>query len=191
MPPDLQRLLSEITAAEDDARALVAGLSDAQANWQPGPGTGWSVAQCLEHVGIANEVYVSHFLPVAKRARAAGAGPFRGLHPTWIGRWFAGSMEPPPRQKTKTFKNLVPPSSIPVARALADYLASHDRFRELVAAAAAVDADRVVTSNPFIRAVRMRLSTALLVVPAHERRHLWQARQVLAAPGFPGGHAGA
>jgi hypothetical protein len=191
MPPDLLRLLSQITAAEDDARALVAGLSDDQANWQPGHGTGWSVAQCLEHLAIANGVYVAHFLPVAERARAAGAGPFRGLHPTWIGRWFARSLEPPPRQKTRTFKNLVPPSSIPVARALADYLASHDRLRELVAAAAAVDADRVVTSNPFIGAVRMRLSTALLVVPAHDRRHLWQARQVLTASGFPGGHTGA
>ena len=163
----------------------MAGLSDAQANWQPGPGTGWSVAQCLEHLAMPTASTSPHFLPVAERARAASAGPFSGLHPTWFGRWFAGSMEPPPRQKTKTFKNLVPPSSIPVARALADYLASHDRFRELVAVAAAVDANRVVTPNPFVRAVRMRLSTALLVVPAHDRRHLWQARQVLAAPGLP------
>ncbi len=185
LPEGLQRLISEIAAAEADARALSAQLSDAQANWQPGGGAGWSVAQCLEHLAISNGVYASHFLPVAERARADGAGRFTGLHPTWIGRWFARSMEPPPRQKITTFKNLVPPSSIPLARALADYLASHDRYRELVDVAAAVDADRVVTANPFIRGIRMRLSTALLVVPAHDRRHLWQARQVLAAPGFP------
>ena len=127
---------------------------------------------------------MSHFLPVAQRAEA-DAGPFvTGLHPTWFGRWFARSMEPPPRQRIRTPKKLVPPSSIPLAKALADYLASHDRYRQLVAVAAAVDTNRVVTANPFIRSVRMRLSTALLVVPAHDRRHLWQARQVLAAPGF-------
>jgi hypothetical protein len=33
--------------------------------------------------------------------------------------------------------------------------------------------------------VRMRLATALQIIPAHDRRHLWQARQVLARPEFP------
>ena len=182
MPPDLQRLLDEIAAAEADACALSAGLSDAQANWQPGGGTGWSVAQCLDHLAISNRVYTDHFLPVAERA---AAGAFTTLSPTAIGRWFVRSLEPPPRQKTRTFKNLVPPSSLPLAEALAHYLASHEPYRRLVGLAALRDPNRVVAANPFIGAVRMRLSTALLVIPAHDRRHLWQARQVLAAPGFP------
>ncbi len=185
MPPDLQRLLTEIAAAADDAGALVAGLTDAQANWQPGHGSGWSVAQCLDHLAKSNAVYTAHFLPVTHRARAAGGGRFAGLRPTWIGRWFVRSLEPPPRQRTRTFANLVPPSSVPIAAAVAAYLASHDDYRRLVAAAAEVDVNRVVARNPFIAAVRMRLSTALLVVPAHDRRHLWQARQVLRQPGFP------
>lgn len=185
MPPDLQRLLAEIDAAEADARALTAPLTDTQGNWQPGGGTGWSVAQCLDHLAISNRVYTAHFLPVAERAATAGTGRFDGLRPNAIGRWFVRSLEPPPRQKTKTFKNLVPPSSLPVADALAHYLASHEPYRRLVAAAATVDPNRVVAANPFLGWVRMRLSTALLVIPAHDRRHLWQARQVLAAPGFP------
>ena len=185
LPPDLQRLIDGIDAAAADARALAGRLSDAQANWQPGGGAGWSVAQCLEHLGLTNRVYTAHFLPIAERAGAAGRGRFEGLHPTWFGRKFVAAMEPPPRQKTRTFKNLVPPSSLPLATALADYLASHDAYRALVTAAAAIDTNRVVAANPFVRGVRMRLSTALLVVPAHDRRHLWQARQVLAAPGFP------
>ena len=185
LAPDLIRLLNQIDAAAADARALTAALTDGQANWQPGGGTGWSVAQCLAHLGLTNGVYVGHFLPVAERARSRPHRPFAGLHPTWFGRRFVASMEPPARQKIKTFKSLVPPSSIPLATALANYLASHDRYRQLVTAAGEVDTDRVVAANPFLRAVRMRLSTALLVVPAHNRRHLWQARQVLAAPGFP------
>ena len=185
MPPDLQRLLSEITAAEDDARALVAGLSDAQANWQPGQGTGWSVAQCLDHLAKSNAVYTAQFLPVAEHARVRGGGTFQGLRPTWLGRWFVTSLEPPPRRRIKTFKTLVPGASIPVAEALASYLASHDQYRRLVAVAADVDANRVVATNPFVGTVRMRLSTALQVIPAHERRHLWQARQVLRQSGFP------
>jgi hypothetical protein len=31
----------------------------------------------------------------------------------------------------------------------------------------------------------MSLNSAFALMAAHERRHLWQARQVIAAPGFP------
>jgi len=187
MPPDLQRLLDAIAAAEADARALAAPLTDAQANWQPGGGTGWSVAQCLDHLAISNRVYTDRFVALAEQAAADGRGTFGGLRPTAVGRWFVRSLEPPPRQKTKTFRNVQPPSSLPLADALAHYLASHEPYRRLVALGATFDPNRVVAPNPFIGWVRMRLATALLVIPAHERRHLWQARQVLAAPGFPRG----
>jgi hypothetical protein len=183
--PDLADLLRDIADAESAAAALVAPLTDAQANWQPGAGAAWSVAQCLDHLAKSNAVYTAHFLPVAERARAAGGGTFRGLRPTWAGRWFVKSLEPPPRQKTRTFKNLVPASSMPAAAALAGFLASHEPYRRLVAVAAAVDPNRVVAANPFIGMVRMRLATALLVIPAHDRRHLWQARQLVQHPDFP------
>lgn len=185
MPPDLQRLLDQTALAAEDARALVATLTYAQANWQPGQGAGWSVAQCLDHLARSNVVYTAHFLAVAERARVNGGGTFQGLRSTWLGRWFVRSLEPPPRHRTKTFKTLVPASTIPAAEALASYLASHDHYRQLVAVAAEVDANRVVATNPFIGTVRMRLSTALQVIPAHGRRHLWQARQVLRQSGFP------
>jgi hypothetical protein len=58
--------------------------------------------------------------------------------------------------------------------------------RQMIAAAADVDINRATLPNPFLGIVRMRVSTALLVIPAHDRRHLWQAEQVWKAPGFPG-----
>jgi hypothetical protein len=180
---DLQRLLTEADAAESDARTLVAGLSDAQGNWQPGGG--WSVAQCLDHLAKINHAYMAHFLPVLLRARDRGGPAFAGLRLTWAGRWFIRTLEPPPRQKTKTFASVVPPASIPIADALAGYLASHEAYRRFVHAAQDVDVNRVGAQNPFVRVVRVRLSTVLCVPPAHDRRHLWQARQVLQAPGFP------
>ena len=120
---DSANLLRAIAEAEADATAMTAPLTDAQANWLPGEGAAWSVAQCLDHLAKSNAVYTTHFLAVAEGARAAGGGTFQGLRPTWAGRWFVKSLEPPPRQKTRTFKNLVPPSSIPVAQGLAGYLA--------------------------------------------------------------------
>jgi DinB superfamily len=183
--PELQALLAAIDAAEADARSLTAGLSDTQANWQPGGGMGWSVVQCLDHLAKINHFYVGHFLPVVERAKTDGRGPFAGLHPTWFGRKFISILEPPVTQKVKAPKNVVPTSSMPLADALGAYLGSHEPYRRFVHLASDVDVNRVGARNPFFKAVRVRVATALQVPPAHDRRHLWQARQVLAAPGFP------
>lgn len=183
--PALQRLLTETDASEADARDLAQGLTDSQGNWQPLEGRGWSVAQCLDHLATINRFYVGHFLPVVERAKTDGRGPFAGLAPTWFGRAFVKSLEPPPRLKMKAPTNVVPASSIPMDAALAAYLASHEPYRRLVHAANDVDVNRVGAQNPFFKACRVRVATALQVTLAHDRRHLWQARHVLQAPGFP------
>ncbi|MEX2663206.1 MAG: hypothetical protein WD227_14850 [Vicinamibacterales bacterium] len=41
--------------------------------------------------------------------------------------------------------------------------------------------NRATFQNPFIPVIRMRVSTGLHVVAAHDRRHLWQAEQVVHA----------
>ena len=183
--PDLQRLLTAIELVEADAKVIVSGLTDAQGNWQPHAGADWSVAQCLDHLAKINLFYIGHFLPVVERAKREGRGPFNGLRPTWFGRKFVSMLEPPVKQKMKAPKNAVPASNIPLGDVLSAYLASHHPYRRLVQAANDVDVNRVVTWNPFIKVVRVRAATALLVPPTHDRRHLWQARQVMAMPDFP------
>jgi hypothetical protein len=74
----------------------------------------------------------------------------------------------------------VPVSRIPKDAAVQGFVASHTGYRELVRLAATLDPNRVVVPNPFIGWIRMKVSTVLLVIPAHDRRHLWQARQVKA-----------
>lgn len=183
--PSLQALLDAVDAAEDDARTITTGLSEAQGNWRPDGGARWSVVQCLDHLAKINVFYVGHFLPIAEQARAAGQGPFAGLAPSWVGRKFLSILEPPVKQRAKAPRNVVPAPSIPVGAALEAYVHSHDSYRRLVALAGDVDVNRAGGPNPFFGMFRMRLATALQVIPAHDRRHLWQARQVLAHPEFP------
>ena len=186
LPTGLFDLIAAIDACDESARSLTSGLTDAQANWQPKGGTRWSIAQCLDHLARINEMYVGHFQAIVAAARRDGKGPFQGVHPTWLGRMFVRSLEPPPRQRLKAPTSVAPVSSIPIDVVLRDYLRSHDDYRRLVDACVAIDVNRVTGPNPFARAVRMRVATALLVIPAHDRRHLWQAQQVRLASGFPG-----
>ena len=58
LPADIKRIEDELDAAESDARALIAGLTEAHAGWRAQPGS-WSVAQCLDHLGITNRAYLA------------------------------------------------------------------------------------------------------------------------------------
>ena len=71
------------------------------------------------------------------------------------------------------------------AEILRAYHDAHGVVRKLIADAAGVDVNRATFPNPFLGILRVRVSTALLLLAAHDRRHLWQAEQVRAAPGFP------
>jgi hypothetical protein len=187
LPAELQSLLDQIDECEREAERLVAYMDDELVNRAPPPG-GWSVAQCLEHLALINNFYLEGWIEAVDRAARAQQGPFRGLRPTIIGRWFARSMEPPVRRmKAKAVAQVTPGPRLSRDEVVHRYKASHDNYRHLVRTAASVDVNRIVRPNAIIKSVNMRLSTVLLILPAHDRRHLWQARQVKASLSTPAG----
>ena len=184
--PDLLALHAALAAVEDDAQALTRGLTDAQGNWQERPGESWSIAQCLDHLTRINTLYMRHFMPVVESAATrADARPFDGLHPSVLGRMFLKVLEPPPRQRVKAPKVSIPASTLAIDDAREQYLRSHDGYRRMLELMAGFSVRGLRAQNPFVPVMPMRLSTVACVIPAHDRRHLWQARQVLQAPGFP------
>ena len=185
LPPPLQDLADQIDACEQSARVLVEDLTDTQVNWQTLPGRTWSIGQCLDHLRATNTLYIRDFLPLVREARERSAGAFRGLAPSWLARKVVSAQEPPPRLRVKAPKGLVPASTVRRDEVLNAYLESHAPYRALLRAAAEVDINRVTGPNPLVRWVPMSVATALLIIPAHERRHLWQGRQVREHSEFP------
>jgi DinB superfamily len=179
LPQELQALLDQIDACEGDADRMVADLDDQAVNWTP-PSGRWSIAQCVSHLTLMNDFYLRGWPEAVADAARAERGPFKGLHPTPIGRWFARSMEPPVRMKSKAITAVTPGPHVARATLVADYRRSHETYRHLVRGAAAVDVNRIVRPNAIVKQVKMRLSTVLLIIPAHDRRHLWQAANVKA-----------
>jgi hypothetical protein len=125
-----------------------------------------------------NAFYLRDWFGIVDEAVKAERGPFRGLRPTIFGRWFVTSLEPPVRMKAKAIDATKPGPRFSRHEVLARYKASHEGYQQLVRAAAAIDVNRVVGRNAIVKQVKMRLSTVLMVVPAHDRRHLWQAANV-------------
>ena len=179
MPGDLQSILDELDRTDQEARQLVSELSEAQLNWQPAPAA-WSVAQCLAHLGQMNSVLTSALRTAVRRASKNSPKPRRPIQPGWFGRWFISQMEPPPRRKLKTPKQGIPRAHKSGEEVLRAFIAAHDELRSLIHEAQDLDLNRIRFRNPFIGLLRYSVATALLVIGAHDRRHLWQAQQVKA-----------
>ena len=87
-------------------------------------------------------------------------------------------LEPPVRIKTRNPKKSTPRPSPPLADAYAAFRRSNDDLRAFIRANADLDLASIRFPNPFVSGVRFSLATGIHVLPAHERRHVWQAWRV-------------
>jgi hypothetical protein len=185
LPPDIQRILDDINAADRAADVIAAACTDEQFHWRPREGQGWSIGECLDHLATINVVYGSAISQGIQSARAHGWTRRAAAVPGFFGSLFVKSLEPPVTRRLRAPANTRPGPSRNRDATLAAYHAAHEHIRAMVADSAEIDANRACFMNPFIRVLRVRVSTGLSVIAAHDRRHLWQAEQVRRAPGYP------
>ena len=176
---DIEDLHNQLDAVERDARSLVENLAEEQGCWRAEEDA-WTVAQCLDHLAITNQVYLDAMKEPANRARAAGRLRRRPARPGSIGRWFAAKMEPPVKafSKMKATRNIKPAESPTLASAFARFLTSQNEIRAYLRTNADLDLAGIRFPNPLVPGIRFSVATGLHVIAAHERRHLWQAWNV-------------
>lgn len=181
---DLQGYRQQIEALNKDARDLLAGLSEAQVNWRPTPAH-WSVAECLDHLTVTNRELMKPIEAAIEDGRArglTGLGPFRyGI----IGNMIVRSMEPPAKMKFKAptiFKPRPDQSLEVVAR---DFFAAQNELLRLIMEANGINLARVKVASPVTKLIKLSLGQSFGLIITHNRRHLWQARQVRENPAFP------
>lgn len=179
LPTDIKELQDALEAAERDAQALVAGLTEDHGTARVEAGS-WSVAECLDHLATGNRVYLSAMLEPADRARALGRFRRRPAQPGWAGRLFVYTLEPPPRwwSRLTAPRKIRPRKSPPLAETFASFVACQADVRAFLDANADLDLASIRFPNPFVRGIRFSLATGLHVIASHDRRHLWQAWRV-------------
>jgi hypothetical protein len=187
-PLDGRALAEQFAANAADARALAAGLTDAQGRWRPRPGA-WSVAENLAHLAVLDRSYFAAFDAAVARARAAGRRPAGPRRLGRFGRAFVRAMGPVTGRglgrRLPAPAYYAPPAGEPLGGALDAFLAANGGLADRARAAADVDLGRVWVRSPAWPLLRFSLLTAFAALAAHERRHLAQARRAAARPGLP------
>jgi hypothetical protein len=175
-----------IDATDDAATAAVQGLDDSSVNWRPAAGQSWSIAQCLDHLSVAANIYTA---AIAKALDGTPRAPGDGdpmIAPGRPSEWFIRQLEPPPRRRTKAPAKIAPADRRAPADVLERFHAVNRAVRQLIDRMGGVDPNRVRFPNPFLPLLRFTVGAGVLILLAHHRRHLWQAHGVRNTPGFPG-----
>ena len=183
MDATIEGFLLQLLGIDQDLPGLVAGLSPAQFNWAPAPGR-WSIGQCIEHLNITTERYLPGLQRAMADARAAGKlghGPFTL---GFVERWFMQVLEPPVRRRVKTPKAFVPTLALAPDATLRRWQDLQGQFAQSIRAAEGLDLRAVRVRSQFAP-VSFSLNGTLGILLAHERRHLWQAREVRKDRAFP------
>ncbi|MBI4420376.1 MAG: DinB family protein [Gemmatimonadetes bacterium] len=184
MHPQLALVADELRTATARARAVTDGLDEAAFHRRPEP-TRWSVAECLVHLNLTTQAY----LPKIDRAiREAQTGPrlpdarYRRDFMGWLLCWM---VEPPARLRLRTSASFVPETTGSRESLIADFAQLQNELTHRLEAASGLDLNRLRITSPFEERMRYNLYSAFRAIPAHQRRHLWQAegvRRTVAAP---------
>jgi DinB superfamily len=186
LPADLRAIVEALDESDGEARRIIGELSDEQANWQPSE-TAWSIAQCIDHLARSNSMYAVALQEAVTGAGSSGKARRDAIRPGgWVSAQFIRSLEPPPKQKMRAPKKIIPASRVGAREALEAFLDATKSMRAVVRDGAGLDLNRIRFKNPFFGFLRFTVGSGLLITSAHNRRHLWQAEQVRRAAGFPG-----
>ena len=185
--PDLARFGRELEAVRRDAHGLMGGLSDGQLAWRPGPGR-WCAGEIASHLRVLNTRYLEAIDRAIEQARARGRTAGDGYRPGLVGGFMVRLMEPPVKRPLKA-PAVFRPAGDDGARdwrgELSGYLATHEALEERLQRAGDVSLVQARVVSPGTRLLRINLGDSFALLLAHERRHLWQLRQLRADPRFP------
>ncbi|MDQ3417835.1 MAG: DinB family protein [Acidobacteriota bacterium] len=123
LPEDLQRLADAMNAADTAAEELSTSLSDEDFFWRPDGGTRWSVALCLDHLAVANDLYGRAIESGIAAARERGLQRQGPLTPGFLGRKFAESLAPPVKRRTSAPGKITPQATRSRAEIMAPRIA--------------------------------------------------------------------
>jgi hypothetical protein len=180
MDPQLTRVRQELEEATEAMRGVVASLSDKEWGKRPAGG-GWSVAHCVMHLNTTTEEFLPRLDAAIREGREKnliGKGPFRRDFAGWL---LCKLVEPPYRLKVKTPAKFDPQKVESREKALAEWERWQGALYKRIEAADGLTLDKLKVASPFAEKMKYNLLAALMVIPAHQRRHVWQAERILKA----------
>lgn len=176
--------INQFIAAKREAERFLNSLNDPFFLRRPGKKT-WSIAECYSHQINFGEIY---FQTIQKGLNSnheltEATDPDQEFKPRWFWKLAELFFEPPYKMKVKTFEPFEPDTLSGLTRKdiLSDFTDLQGRFIAQIEKAEQenINLNKIKVPNPILPYLKMTLSECYSLAGAHQRRHQWQAQQIL------------
>lgn len=181
-------LTAQLDLVSNQAEHNFSELNSEQLNWKPSPEK-WSIAQCLDHLVVANSTYIPIFDAILEH----------GYHPTWwqrmspfsgfFGKIMVKSLGPVPKRKYKSPQIFRPSSSNIDTGIKSRFEKQHRDLKTTFPKLISLGPGRMIISSPASKFITYSLQHALELIAGHNQRHVNQAMAILHHPNFPKIHS--
>lgn len=176
--------LRQVEQVSEQTRRLTGDLAAAQLRWTP-PSGGWSIAQVFEHLVTAHTQYLGKLPGLIEAARKRGDRGARGeWRPSLAGGFLLRAVDPKNEHKGLSPRSWRPGAE-PRTDAVEAFLRTQEELSELLHRAEGLDLNRIRTSSPVSRLVRLNLGDCFAILAAHGQRHMRQVERIRRSAGFP------
>jgi hypothetical protein len=185
----VQKQLAALIDSLEAAQARLRTLSDntPEKAWSNPPGAGrWSAANCVEHLNLTSRAYIPLLRDALVEARQLHVAPATHYSRDPVG-WFLSLMIGPMRHlgkfkvgKVKTTRDFVPRGGQSAGQLLSEFVRLQSELMTMINSADGLPLDRVKIVSPFGGRMHYNAYSALVVVAAHQHRHIDQAQEALA-----------
>jgi len=175
----IDAIRQELTDAQHRAHQVTEAAGASLWGTRPAAG-GWSVAECLMHLNVSSTAFLAPIREVlydGHRRAMNGQEPYRLDLAGWL---LCRMLEPPARFKVRTPPGFVPGRIDAAGKVLSDFDRLQAALLKCLDGARGLALNRLKVQSPFARRLRYNLYATFRIIPAHQRRHLWQAEQVIA-----------
>lgn len=177
MQAQLTRLLEDYKSALVRAQALRSSVPDARWVERPDPSR-WSVAECVAHLNLTSEAFLPLIRTALTAATQLGHVQRRRFRRDLTGWLLSIALPPPVRMRMTTTAPFIPQSLALPSDLLGTFERHQAEFVGCVRDAGGRAIDRVRIPSPFNPRIQYNTWSALVIIPRHQHRHLWQAEQV-------------
>lgn len=176
--PQLAQVKEELLLNRERLRRICQGLDGAA--WTARPVAGrWSVGDIVTHLNLTSEQYIPLLDEAIRDGRARGLEGHPPYSKGLVGWALARYLEPPYTVRTKSVPAFEPRRVDPMPETLERFDYLQQELQARIDRSAGLALDRLRMASPFDRRVKYNLYAAFCILAAHQRRHLWQAEQLL------------
>ena len=170
--------IQRIDEMKDHVKNHFVDLSPEILNWKPSQ-SGWSIAQCLDHLIITDNLYLRELGKINKGSFNKTIWHRIPLIPDILGNLLLKTVSPNNKKKVKTFQVFKPTVSQVSYRITEDFLEHLESMKEVISMIIQKRDINMVMHSPVNNKITLRIRHVLEMLTLHTKRHLIQAGRVL------------